>query len=300
MPSFVVRSVGAGRGPEQLGEISATSFGSGPRPERGVGSTAQAPRQTTVGCPHYRALAAPGAAAALHATRPGCGCAPAPGKRGRAGDVEDLAGVVNIADLRTLARGDGNPKDARGCAYHAARALAERSHVVFCPYQYLMDPGIRGAVGIEKYLEDAIAIVDEAHNVEQVARDGGSTERNFFEIASLEAYLETRRQRQGALAGPSALADVVVRVRKGIQAAQLAFCGPPENFRLDDDDPDKTRHPCHASEARRRRFRVPPDERDVVNAAERSLSPVGLGRAASFDGTTPARRSRPRRVLRRY
>ena len=64
--------------------------------------------QRTVGCPHYRALAAPDTAPTLHATRPGC-CGAKPGKRGREGvlDVEDLAGVVHLEDLKRHARGEG-------------------------------------------------------------------------------------------------------------------------------------------------------------------------------------------------
>ena len=119
-------------------------------------------RQQTVGCPHYRALASPQTATTLHATRPGC-CASS------SNDIEDLAGVVNMDDLRRLARGD-EPGHEGACAYHSATALAKRSHIIFCPYQYLMNPSIRQAMGIENYLEDAIAIVDEAHNVESVAR----------------------------------------------------------------------------------------------------------------------------------
>ena len=60
-------------------------------------------------------------------------------------------------DLRRLAKGD-EPGHEGACAYHSATALAKRSHIIFCPYQYLMNPTIRQARGIEHYLERAIAI----------------------------------------------------------------------------------------------------------------------------------------------
>lgn len=36
-----------------------------------------------------------------------------------------------------------------GCPYFAARALAETAEVVFCPYNYIVDPVIRESVKID-------------------------------------------------------------------------------------------------------------------------------------------------------
>ena len=93
-------------------------------------------------------------------------------------DIEALCGVANITDLRALSAGASSASATergaeKGCAYYAARALADQASIVLCPYNYVMDPAIRSAVGIEAFIEDAILIVDEAHNVESVARDGG-------------------------------------------------------------------------------------------------------------------------------
>jgi Fanconi anemia group J protein len=227
-------------------------------------------RQQTVGCPHYRALASPQTATTLHATRPGC-CASS------SNDIEDLAGVVNMDDLRRLARGD-EPGHEGACAYHSATALAKRSHIIFCPYQYLMNPSIRQAMGIENYLEDAIAIVDEAHNVESVARDGGSFDKSLFDLAQLEDYCTRRQSVRGN--SVSALGDVVRRLRTGLLAAQEVWCGPARDDH-DEDDDKKTRYPCDVSMAKRQRFRVSPDERDVVpgfdwGAADRRPTTVGF------------------------
>ena len=210
-------------------------------------------RQQTIGCPHYRALGDPRTAKTLHSTRPGC-CSTS------SSDIEDLAGVVNMDDLRKLANADA-PGEESACAYHSATALAKRSHIIFCPYQYLMNPSIRQAMGIENYLEDAIAIVDEAHNVESVARDGGSFDKSLFDLAQLEDYC-SRRSSVSGIKTISALHDVVQRLRSGLLEAQKAWCGPPRTE--DEEEDDQKRYPCDISMTRRQRFRVSPDERDVV------------------------------------
>jgi len=45
---------------------------------------------------------------------------------------------------------------------------AENAELIFCPYNYLLDPVIRRAVQID--LEDAVIILDEAHNIEDICR----------------------------------------------------------------------------------------------------------------------------------
>ncbi|KAH7387611.1 hypothetical protein KP509_16G032600 [Ceratopteris richardii] len=82
-------------------------------------------------------------------------------------DIEDLVGIAN---------------SVRGCAYFAARALALDAEIVFCPYGYLLNPVIRDAMEID--LNGAIVILDEAHNIEDVAREAGSID---LETSSLEA-----------------------------------------------------------------------------------------------------------------
>ena len=76
----------------------------------------------------------------------------------------------------------------------------------------------------------------------------------------------------------SALGDVVRRLRTGLLAAQEVWCGPARDS---DDEDDKTKYPCDISMAKRQRFRVSPDERDVVpgfdwGAADRRPATVGF------------------------
>lgn len=75
--------------------------------------------------------------------------------------------IWDIEDLVTAGREHG------ACPYFAAREMAQRADLVFCPYNYVLSPSIRAALGID--LAGAVVIMDEAHNIEDVARDAGST-----------------------------------------------------------------------------------------------------------------------------
>ncbi|XP_072934726.1 LOW QUALITY PROTEIN: Fanconi anemia group J protein-like [Epargyreus clarus] len=59
-------------------------------------------------------------------------------------------------------------REHKACPYYAARTLAQRAKIVFCPYNYLIDPAIRKSMQIN--LKDLILIIDEAHNIEEVCR----------------------------------------------------------------------------------------------------------------------------------
>ena len=54
----------------------------------------------------------------------------------------------------------------RACPYYAARELRETAQLVFCPYNYLLDPLVRRQMGID--LTGHVVILDEAHNIEVV------------------------------------------------------------------------------------------------------------------------------------
>lgn len=78
------------------------------------------------------------------------------------------------------------------CPYYLSRALAKKAEIVFCPYNYLLDPIIRDAVGID--LSDSIVVLDEAHNVEGTLCEGGSG--SFYELELLELMVLLERQSQ--------------------------------------------------------------------------------------------------------
>ncbi|MEE6469557.1 hypothetical protein FKM82_008671 [Ascaphus truei] len=75
----------------------------------------------------------------------------------QAWDIEELVGMG---------------KRLRACAYYAARELMKEADIVFCPYNYLLDSQIRESMEIN--LKDQVVILDEAHNIEDCARESAS------------------------------------------------------------------------------------------------------------------------------
>ncbi|XP_053223649.1 Fanconi anemia group J protein isoform X1 [Podarcis raffonei] len=78
-------------------------------------------------------------------------------KKYQAWDIEDLVSLG---------------KKLRACAYFAARELMAEARIVFCPYNYLLDSQIRESMEID--LKDQVIILDEAHNIEDCARESAS------------------------------------------------------------------------------------------------------------------------------
>ncbi|XP_027761029.1 Fanconi anemia group J protein [Empidonax traillii] len=72
----------------------------------------------------------------------------------------------DIEDLVSLGR------KLRACAYFAARELMVGADIVFCPYNYLLDPQIRESMDIN--LKGQVVILDEGHNIEDCARESVS------------------------------------------------------------------------------------------------------------------------------
>ncbi|KAG9442947.1 hypothetical protein H6P81_018801 [Aristolochia fimbriata] len=93
-------------------------------------------------------------------------------QKGGSNEVHDIEDLVKIGQA------------VRGCSYFAARSMAEETPLVFCPYNYILNPTIRKAMEVD--LRGAIVILDEAHNVEDIARDAGSLD---VEEESLDALL---------------------------------------------------------------------------------------------------------------
>ncbi|XP_037631188.1 Fanconi anemia group J protein isoform X2 [Sebastes umbrosus] len=80
--------------------------------------------------------------------------------------VHGLHDAWDIEDLVALG------KRIRACSYYAARELMQGASIIFCPYNYLLDPMIRESMEID--LEGQIVVLDEAHNIEDCARESAS------------------------------------------------------------------------------------------------------------------------------
>ncbi|CAG0896403.1 unnamed protein product [Darwinula stevensoni] len=72
-------------------------------------------------------------------------------------DMEDLVGMG---------------RSLHACPYFASRDLMDNAQIVFCPYNYLLDPIIRNTMNIK--LKGQILILDEAHNMEDASREAVS------------------------------------------------------------------------------------------------------------------------------
>ena len=105
------------------------------------------------------------------------------------------AGIWDMEDMAEAA-------DAhRSCKFFAMKDLLADAELVLCPYNYIFDPGIRNALGIE--LGNAAVIIDEGHNVEDVCREGASFEASLKDLQDgvneLESVVNFYGEAQSAL-----------------------------------------------------------------------------------------------------
>ncbi|KAG7597747.1 ATP-dependent helicase C-terminal [Arabidopsis suecica] len=91
-------------------------------------------------------------------------------------EVHDIEDLVKVG------------KNVRGCPYFASWSMAENAQLVFCPYSYIVNPVIRA--GVEVDLKGAIIIFDEAHNMEDIAREAGSINLEEDTLFKLQNELE--------------------------------------------------------------------------------------------------------------
>lgn len=90
--------------------------------------------------------------------------------------------VHDVEDLLKLGQA------VKGCSYFAARSMAADAQIVFCPYNYVINPVIRKAMEVD--IREAIVILDEAHNIEDITRDAGSFEVEEDALLQLQNELE--------------------------------------------------------------------------------------------------------------
>ena len=111
---------------------------------------------------------------------------------------ETNQGCHDIEDLREF--GSAN----NGCPYFTSQAILESgAQLIFCPYQYVVNPGMRETLGIN--IDGSIIVIDEAHNIEDTCREAGSidvTTNSLLEIMRdlciLHAHFEDKTLPQEA------------------------------------------------------------------------------------------------------
>ena len=116
-------------------------------------------------------------------------------KAGDCSDVQETEDIVNqIKGLRvgdplivSARRSPPAPNATTACPYILSQELAKQADIVFAPYNYILDPGIRNAMQIS--VENTVVIMDEAHNVEDVLRESGSISVKDLELMDLFVFL---------------------------------------------------------------------------------------------------------------
>uniref|UniRef100_A0A8C0RT52 DNA 5'-3' helicase n=1 Tax=Canis lupus familiaris TaxID=9615 RepID=A0A8C0RT52_CANLF len=83
--------------------------------------------------------------------------------------LQTLQGMCKAWDIEELV---SLGKKLKACPYYTARELIEDAHIIFCPYNYLLDAQIRESMDIN--LKEQVVILDEAHNIEDCARESAS------------------------------------------------------------------------------------------------------------------------------
>uniref|UniRef100_A0A914W936 Helicase ATP-binding domain-containing protein n=1 Tax=Plectus sambesii TaxID=2011161 RepID=A0A914W936_9BILA len=97
-------------------------------------------------------------------------------------DIEDLVTALSAAAPSAM------------CPYFASnRVLNEDADIIFCPFNYLIDPIIRDASDMK--LKNSVVILDEAHNVEDTCRDAASFAFSEKEICDALTNLRDTHQK---------------------------------------------------------------------------------------------------------
>ncbi|KAK9811933.1 hypothetical protein WJX73_000684 [Symbiochloris irregularis] len=86
--------------------------------------------------------------------------------------------TLKVHDIEDLAKAGQYHK---ACPYFASRHIAGDAELVFCPYNYLLDPVVRSSLDVD--INNAVLIFDEAHNIEDTCREAASAE---IELRTLE------------------------------------------------------------------------------------------------------------------
>jgi Rad3-related DNA helicase len=115
---------------------------------------------------------------------------------GVAHDIEDLVEVG---------------RNLKACSYFGTKERSEKiADVIFCPYNYILDPKIRSAMNIS--LKRGIVVVDEAHNIEDVCRSATSASWSKFAMSQVKIDLEKCREQGILLNVVSPILNVTERI----------------------------------------------------------------------------------------
>ncbi|BDA46571.1 probable regulator of telomere elongation helicase 1 homolog at N-terminal half [Coccomyxa sp. Obi] len=115
--------------------------------------------------------------------------------------------ALQVHDIEDLVRVG---KDVKACPYFAARKFADEAELVFCPYNYLIDPVIRRSMSID--IHDSVLIFDEAHNIEDISRDAASVDMEHATMVDVQKAFELMCFEAGSREVYGPLADGIGRL----------------------------------------------------------------------------------------
>uniref|UniRef100_A0A5S6QV11 DNA 5'-3' helicase n=1 Tax=Trichuris muris TaxID=70415 RepID=A0A5S6QV11_TRIMR len=119
---------------------------------------------------------------------------------GRVSSAEDL--VWDIEDLTNVGHSCGL------CPYFLCTDVLYRdAKVIFCPYNYLLDPLIRKSMNIS--LKGSVIVFDEAHNIEDVCRESISYSLVKEELLAVVAHLQLIAEQSSPELGDAAMVCIL-------------------------------------------------------------------------------------------
>ncbi|CAH8845897.1 unnamed protein product [Trichobilharzia szidati] len=77
------------------------------------------------------------------------------------------------------------------CPYYCSRSLARTADIIFCPYDYLLDPLNRASTSLE--VSNHVIILDEAHNIEDASREAASFTLTDYQLKNAREDLDGLR-----------------------------------------------------------------------------------------------------------
>ena len=93
--------------------------------------------------------------------------------------VRNYLGSDTAWDLEDLVKAG---RKVKACPYFSVRELKNSAQLIICPYNYLVEPNIRASMDIN--LNNQIVILDEAHNIEDSARDAASAKFKLEDVVA--------------------------------------------------------------------------------------------------------------------
>ncbi|XP_065682986.1 Fanconi anemia group J protein homolog isoform X2 [Hydra vulgaris] len=99
--------------------------------------------------------------------------------------VQEQCNLTTAWDIEDLVAAG---KKKKACPYFGARELSRTADIIFCPFNYLIDPVIRNQMSIN--IDDGIVILDEAHNIEDASREAASSILTVLELEEAKRDLQ--------------------------------------------------------------------------------------------------------------